>query len=791
MVDDVSPVDIYNRYIGQITVAYREDVYKDKYGADRISASRTKNREKYLFSGFKDDNSDGILLIECPVDVLALEFEEHSTTKNKNLLSTKEARDKWIETTSINAKNHNLNYCIADHGGTSRYFYMFNIKGMPEGYEKDAKKNIATKIVPEEALDFIDWTNLGKTLIPIINRPHWKSKYNGEYHKIIEGSSPIIHNNDVSNLIIDSEFIKKKNKVVSDDPVINNIKFRMKVSALMKQYGYDTTKNPTMCKLGHDSKGKSCFSYSDREGLWNCFHCGAAGDILNFVMEHDKVDFKEARRRLLKLTGLTDDFKSEVLQLLLEKDRHKVTEALAERITSDEHVYTLRHDEISEVWIYKEGIYVPQGKTYIKQFCREVLGDAFTSTLANEVIAKIETDTYTSHEEFFAEQNKDLVAVENGILNLRSKTISSFNPDYRFFNKLPVVFDPEKDCVEIKSFFASLFEDTREMQVIPEIFGYLLYREYFIEKAFMFNGNGRNGKGKTLELMKRFIGMDNCCSIPLQTFENDAFSKSELFKKLANLCGDLSPLALKETGVFKELTGRDLISASRKFLTQIKYQNYAKLIFSANKLPDTHDISEAFWDRWIIINFPYTFKIQQELDELKDSGTDMSKYKLRNEHIIDKISTGCELSGLLNWALQGLHRLFTNGDFSYSPSSNATKLEWMRKSSSLHAFMMDLVDVDFETEILKRDFRAIYNMYCKKYNTVPESDKKINNVLISEFGVSDGQTTSLSGKNEYTWTGIKFRVEAIQKLGIVHHITKKDESDSDILSSLDKFPGKK
>ena len=123
----------------------------------------------------------------------------------------------------------------------------------------------------------------------------------------------------------------------------------------------------------------------------------------------------------------------------------------------------------------------------------------------------------------------------------------------------------------------------------------------------MFSGSGRNGKGKTVELMKRFIGAQNCANITLQSLEKDNFSMGELFNKMANLGADISSSALKETGKFKNLTGHDLVSAQRKFLTQVHFVNYAKMIFCANELPQTSDITIAFFNRWIIIDFPYTF----------------------------------------------------------------------------------------------------------------------------------------------------------------------------------------
>jgi putative DNA primase/helicase len=60
--------------------------------------------------------------------------------------------------------------------------------------------------------------------------------------------------------------------------------------------------------------------------------------------------------------------------------------------------------------------------------------------------------------------------------------------------------------------------------------------------------------------------------------------------------------------VFKVLTGEDCIDIDRKGREPVRcYTNYAKLIFSANELPRTSDLTQAFFRRWVIIDFPNTF----------------------------------------------------------------------------------------------------------------------------------------------------------------------------------------
>ncbi|MFW9881380.1 MAG: DUF5906 domain-containing protein, partial [Candidatus Thorarchaeota archaeon] len=149
-----------------------------------------------------------------------------------------------------------------------------------------------------------------------------------------------------------------------------------------------------------------------------------------------------------------------------------------------------------------------------------------------------------------------------------------------------------------------------------EIFGFLLLREYRYEKAFMFIGtsNGRNGKSKLMELIRHFIGKNNYCSLSLQNLDEKDFSLSELFNKLANIGGDLPDARIEETGTFKKLTGRDSINAKRKFLPDVSFINFAKLIFSTNKVPTVYDSSEAFFNRWILLDFPFRFLDKDEYE---------------------------------------------------------------------------------------------------------------------------------------------------------------------------------
>jgi len=431
----------------------------------------------------------------------------------------------------------------------------------------------------------------------------------------------------------------------------------------------------------------------------------------------------------------------------------ELTEAITLAFEKLNHLYTTRDDDKSEVWIYQEGIYVPQGKTYIKEFTRDILGDFFSKHVCNEIINKIETDTYIESEKFFNNIEIENVPVENGIINVLTKELQPFSPERIFFNKLPLKYDTEAKCPIIQQFFNDVVAKPEDVQVLQELFGFILYKDYKFEKAFMMTGSGRNGKGKMVELMKRFLGPDNVVNVTLKQLETDQYSIGYFLNKMANLGADIGNLVLKETDKFKNLTGHDLVTANRKYKTPIHFQNFAKMIFCANEIPDTIDKTFAFFNRWIIIDFPYTFLPKSEM-------TDDPMEKLQDTNIIDKLSCPNELSGLLNWSLAGLDRLMKNKYFSYSGKTEDIKIKWIRKSNSFSAFMMDCVENDYDCSITKNELRRVYTIYCKKHHLKPVSDTMLKSVLTKEYGSSDDRPT-IDTQRIRVWSSIKF-VQGVQ-----------------------------
>lgn len=420
----------------------------------------------------------------------------------------------------------------------------------------------------------------------------------------------------------------------------------------------------------------------------------------------------------------SEKIKQNIIQLMIINKKKEAAELLANLFLKEHNVYTTRSDKNPEVWIYQEGIYVPEGITTIKEYVDNILNENYTTYFINQVAEKIKIRSYIKQEELFNETKPEyLIPVKNGILNLKSGQIMDFNPKYKFFAKLPAEFDENAECPECKKFFSEVLASKEDITIMQEIFGFALLREYKYHHVFIFEGIGRNGKSVTLNLLKSLVGIDNCSEVSIDDLSNNEFSKVSLHKKLVNISGDIGKNAITNSNILKSMSGGDLQEANRKFLETIKFTNYAKLIFGLNELPRTYDRSDAFYDRIILINYPMKFVDEKDIDKENEN------IKLRNPNIIKNITTDKELSGLLNWAIEGFKRLEKQGFFSYNKSTNQIKKMYIRKSNSFEAYCNEMLifgEGRTEKDLIRKD----YVNWCKQNNLgKPKGDKTVKGVM--------------------------------------------------------------
>jgi Predicted ATPase len=186
------------------------------------------------------------------------------------------------------------------------------------------------------------------------------------------------------------------------------------------------------------------------------------------------------------------------------------------------------------------------------------------------------------------------------------------------------------------------------------------------------------------------------------------------------------------------------VKYSTKF---INFTNYAKFIFSTNKIPETLDDSDAFFRRWILINFPNKF----------EGNTD-------DALLGKKITTAEELSGIFNWALVGAKRLLARGGFEHRETEKVRN-GYQRMASPLYAFVKDCLEVDPEGWISKEGFYNSFVEYCKAENFPVIAKSVVGKRLPEHIHVeSQYKRVGGGGARVRVWQGIKYKIDTESRI---------------------------
>lgn len=333
-------------------------------------------------------------------------------------------------------------------------------------------------------------------------------------------------------------------------------------------------------------------------------------------------------------------------------------------------------------------------------------------------------------------RNPYLVNVRNGLLDIRDMSFKEHTPSYLSTVQLNVEYNPQVDCPQFKKFLNEVL-DCKLIPLVQEIVGYLLTTNTVSQKAFVFWGPARTGKSTLLWVVEYLLlGKKNVSNIPWQEI-GDKFKTAELLGKLANVFSDLPSKSIDDTGIFKVVTGEDYLMAEKKNKNPFKFKPFARLVFSCNELPRNYvDRTEGFYRRLIIV--PFNRQIEKsKIDKAL-------KYKFQREK-----------EGILNWALEGLKRLYENNfEFSENELTDGVKKEYKRENNNVISFVEECCEIDSLFSCSRIEIYEAYKEFCVEAGLKALSQIKFNKELEGNFNI----TRSRSGKLR-SWNGVRIKLD--------------------------------
>lgn len=352
-------------------------------------------------------------------------------------------------------------------------------------------------------------------------------------------------------------------------------------------------------------------------------------------------------------------------------------------------------------YVYHDGVYREVSPDFFKHAVHEKLGDRYRHNRGVEVLQQVLTASWRPTGFFREDQNE--INLPNGILNWHTGQLRPHSPEYYSRTQLPPEHDPEADCPLCMKFLADVLEPDA-IGTVQEILGYLLIPDTTMQKAILCISPGESGKSVFLELIEALLGRENVSHEALQALCDNRFRAANLYGKLANVFADLPASFIEEAAIFKILATGEPLSAERKGKDPFTFRNTARMIFSANALPKANDNSHGYFRRWLILRFPNQFP---------------PGHPARDERLIEKLTTPGELSGLLNWAIEGLRRLKDRGYFDEPASSRSELEEYRRTNDSVRAFAEEYLAEDPTGRVERANVFPHYRIFCGEENLRP------------------------------------------------------------------------
>ena len=313
----------------------------------------------------------------------------------------------------------------------------------------------------------------------------------------------------------------------------------------------------------------------------------------------------------------------------------------------------------------------------------------------------------------------NMMCIENGILDLYSRTVIPHTHSMHFDSYIKVTYDPNNQSSSCPAFMHYLNDtfngDEETINNIIRLGGYLLDTSCKAGKMFLFDGPGGSGKSTLIDTFSMFFNKthDNTNQVTAMSLEelaSGSFDKEDLINSRVNFAAETKKGYLDAEELKKIVTG-DLIKVSRKLKRAITFVPKTKIVGACNGLPKFTDTSDGIFRRLILFSFTNQYRTQEEINLYK-LNTDLG-YKLVDFNLMDKIRS--EKDSIFNLFLNGLMELkASNYQFILTNKFVNAIQDFRKDSDTVREFLEDNYVVDRDVEISSTD---VYNHFRAWYRT--------------------------------------------------------------------------
>ncbi len=340
-----------------------------------------------------------------------------------------------------------------------------------------------------------------------------------------------------------------------------------------------------------------------------------------------------------------------------------------------------------------------QKKNYLDYVCK--LGQL----KFRETMVKDSRDIYFVTQADF-DKNLDFFNCQNGTLNLKTFEFKPHNADDLLSKISNVIYEPSAKSEEWEKFINEVMQgDTDKITYLKKILGYSLTADTNLEACFILYGaTTRNGKSTLIETMLYMLG--NTAGYGMSMQPQTLAQKQNKDSRQAS--GDIARLdgcrflnaseppkrMIFDVGLLKNFLGRDSITARHLHEREFEFIPRFKLFINTNFLPLITDDTLFSSGRINVITFDRHFEPHEQDKNLKN-----------------KLIKAENLSGILNWCIEGLKLYYKDGAIPPQAITTATA-EYRQNSDKIGNFIAECLEEKAGTNTKALDVYIKYKEWC-------------------------------------------------------------------------------
>lgn len=403
------------------------------------------------------------------------------------------------------------------------------------------------------------------------------------------------------------------------------------------------------------------------------------------------------------------------------------------------------------MYVAAEGIY-----TSNMQYVRRIISwlePTLNESKANDVIYYLTNDAEIKPRT----ESRYLVAVNNGIFNLKTKQLEQFTPDYVFTSKIATNYNPNASNVviddwDVESWIDSIAcNDKGVSHLLWQVINDALNGNYTRKKAIFLLGDGNNGKGTFQELLINLVGANNVASLRINEFD-ERFRLSMLEGKTLVIGDDVKAgVNIEDSANFNSVITGDRVVVEQKNRPAYSTVFRCSVIQSTNGMPTFDNKTQGTSRRLIIVPFNADFNGAKENFDIKE-------VYIRSKEVLEYV----------------LHKSI-NMDFErfdVPEVANKQLEEFKIDNDPILEFKVTVFDNIEETTIPMKFIYELYKSFCKENEYKPSTNRTFFKLLKKFLG------------DEYVTETCKMKSDDLLKLTKYHYIYGIDQWNKTALKVL-------